>query len=245
MHNKRWLFILGVMTFLMACSCGLLPSVQGLQNAATTDLPALQTAASTDLPALETAAATDLPAMETAASTALPALLTSVPTAQDMINTLAASNTCAGTPTAGGLGISVNTAKTFLQMTQQFAFADGTANGQPVATATLTPSGASSFPAIAQGFSAQFIGNACNLSQIYITIPRTDQSDTADQGVSVLNIILTGTLPVDIQLSFLTWVSQNYPSVPVSGQEKTTIKTFQFTLQRSQTNMVLDIVPAR
>jgi hypothetical protein len=233
MHKKRWLFILSLMVFLMACSCGLLPSVQGLQNAATTALPALQTAASTDLPA-----------METAASTALPALLTSVPTAQDMINTLAASNTCAGTPTTGGLGISMNTAKTFLQMTQQFAFADGTANGQPVVTATLTPSGASSFPAIAQGFSAQFIGNVCNLSRIYVTIPRTDQQDTADQGVSLLNIILTGTLPVDVQLPFLTWVAQNYPTVAVSGQQQTIIKTFKFTLQRSQTSMVLDITPA-
>jgi len=244
MHKKRWVFILGLMVFLMACSCGLLPSVQGLQNAATTALPALQTAASTDLPAMETAAATDLPAAETAAATELPGLLTSVPTAQDMINTLAASNTCTGTPTAGGLGISMNTTKTYLQMTQQFTFTDGTANGQPVSTATLTPSGASSFPAIAQGFSAQFIGNVCNLSRIYVTIPRTDQQDTADQGTSVLNIILTGTLPVDIQLPFLTWVAQNYPAIPVSGQQQTIIKTFQFTLQRSQTSMVLNIVPA-
>jgi hypothetical protein len=234
MRKKRWLFILGMMIFLMACSCGLLPSIQGLQNAATTALPALQTAASTDLPAAETAAATEMPA-----------LLTSVPTAQGMIETVSASNTCTGTPTSGGLGVSMDTAKTILQMSQQFAFANGNVDGQPAVIATLTTNGAATFPAIAKGFSAQFIGDVCNLSRVSITIPRTDQQDTSDQGVSVINIILTGTLPVDVQLSFLTWVAQNYPVVPVSGQQQTTIKTFQFTLQRNQTSMMLDILPAK
>jgi hypothetical protein len=107
----------------------------------------------------------------------------------------------------------------------------------------LTTDGASTFPAIAQGFTAQFIGDPCNLSRITITIPRTDQQNTADQGVGILNIVLAGTLPPDVQLSFLTWVAQNYPNVPVSGQQQTTIKTFQFTLQRNPTSMVLDIVP--
>ncbi len=236
MHKKQWLVIPFIMVFAMGC--GLISGVQGLQNAATTALPAAETAASTDIPAVETAASTDIPAM-----------LTSAPTAQDMIETMAAgslgSSTCSGTPTPGGLGISVNTAKTMLQISQQFAFAEGTANGQPAAIVTLTPAGASTFPAIAQGFTAQFIGDPCNLSQISITIPRTDQKDTADQGVSVLNIVLTGTLPVDIQLAFLTWVAQSYPAVPVSGQQQTTIKTFQFHLQRNQTSMVLDIVPSK
>ena len=247
MHKNRWLVIPFLMIFVMGC--GLLSGVQNIQNAATTALPALQTAASTDMPAAETAAATDLPALETAAATDLPALLTGVPTAQGMLETLAAqqqaSGTCSGTPTAGGLGISMDTAKTVLQMSQQFSFADGTANGQPAAIVTLTTTGASSFPAIAQGFSAQFIGDPCNLSQISITIPRTDQQDTADQGLGVLNFVLAGTLPPDVQLPFLTWVAQSYPAVPVSGQQQTTIKTFQFTLQRNQTSMVLNILPVK
>ena len=237
MRKKRWLFILFMMIFLIACSCGVLPSLQGLQNAATTALPALQTAASTDLPAMETAAATQIPA-----------LLTSVPTAQGMIETAAAqlpTSACTGTPTAGGLGISMDTTKTILQMSQEFTLANGTANGQPAVIATLTPTGASTFPAIAQGFSAQYIGDICNLSQISITVPRTDQQDSSDQGVSILNIVLTGTLPVDVQLSFFTWVAENYPTVAVSGQQQTTIKTFQFTLQRNQTSMVLNILPAK
>ena len=235
MHKKRWLVIPFLMLFIMGC--GLISGVQGLQNAATTALPALQTAASTDLPAMETAAASEIPA-----------LLTSAPTEQGLIETAAAqlpTSACTGTPTAGGLGVSMDTARTVLQMSQQFTFADVTANGQPAVIASLTSAGASTFPAIAQGFSAQFIGNVCNLSQVLVTIPRTDQQDSSDQGVSVLNIVLTGTLPVDVQLAFLTWVAQNYPTVPVSGQQQTTIKTFQFTLQRNQTSMVLDIVPAK
>jgi hypothetical protein len=225
MHKKQWLVIPFIMIFAMGC--GLISGVQGLQNAATTALPAVETAASTDIPAM----------------------LTAAPTEQGMIETMAAgqtgSNTCPTTPTPGGLGISVNTAKTVLQITQQFSFADGTADGQPAGIVTLTPAGASSFPAIAQGFTAQFIGDPCNLSRISITIPRTDQQNTADQGVSALNIVLTGTLPPDVQLAFLTWVAQDYPAVSVSGQQQTTIKTFQFTLKRNQTSMVLDIVPAK
>ena len=236
MREKRWLFIPFLMIFAMGC--GLISGVQGLQNAATTALPAVETAASTALPAVETAASTEVPA-----------LLTSVPTDQGAIETLAAGQTgssnCPSTPTAGGLGISIDTAKTVLQITQQFAFADGSVGGQPAAIVTLTPSGASSFPAIAQGFTAQFIGDPCNLSRISISIPRTDQQATADQGTTVLNLVLTGTLPIDVQLAFLTWVSQNYPAVRVSGQQQTTIKTFQFNLQRNRTSMVLDIVPTK
>ena len=235
MRKNRWLVIPFLMLFVMGC--GLISGVQGLQNAVTTQLPALQTAASTDLPA-----------METAASTVLPALLTSVPTAQGLVETAAAqlpTSACPGTPTAGGLGISMDTARTVLQMTQQFAFADGTANGQPAVIVTLTTDGASTFPAIAQGFSAQFIGDPCNLNQISVSIPRTDQQNTADQGVIAINSVLAGTLPTDVQLTFLSWVTQNYPTVPVSGQQQTTIKNMQFTLQRNQTSMVLDILPAK
>ena len=233
MRNKRWLVIPFILLFTLGC--GLISQAQDIKNAASTDLPALQTAASTDLPALQTAA-----------STALPALLTGVPTAQGFIETVAAqlpTSACTGTPTAGGLGISMDTARTVLQMSQQFAFADGTADGQPAVVATLTTTGASTFPAIAQGFSAQFIGNVCNLSKVSVTIPRTDQQDTADQGVSVLNFVLGSTLPPDVTLSFLTWLTQNYPNVAVSGTQQTTIKNMQFTLQRNQTSMVLNIVP--
>jgi hypothetical protein len=181
-------------------------------------------------------------------STQLPEILTSAPTAQGMIETIAAqqsTNKCTGTPTTGGLGVSVETAKTVLQMTQEFAFTDGTANGKPAVIATLTTSGATTFSAISQGFSAQFIGDVCNLSEVTVTIPRTDQQDTIDQGTEVLNIVLAGTLPPDVQLAFLTWVTENYSSMTVSGSADTTIKNMKFSLQRNQTSMLLDIVPVQ
>ena len=223
MRTVRWLVIPILMTFVLGC--GLISGVQNIQNVATTQLPAIQNAVSTQMPAI----------------------LTSAPAAQGMIETIAAqqsSGTCSGTPTTGGLGVSMGTAKTILQMTQQFAFADGTANGQPAVIVTLTTSGAADFPAIAQGFSAQFIGDVCNLSRITVTIPRTDQQDSVDQGSNLLNIVLTGTIPPDVQLTFLSWVTQNYSTLAVSAQQQTTIKNFQFTLQRNQTSMVLDILPA-
>jgi hypothetical protein len=223
MNKKRWLVIPFILLFTLGC--GLISQAQDIKNAASTAMPAI----STELTAL---------------ATQMPALLTSAPTAQGMIETLAASNPCTGTTTPGGLGISMDTARTVLQMSKQFAFTDGTVKDQPAVIVALTPDGASSFPAIAQGFSAQFIGNACNLSRVTFTIPRTDQQDTVDQGISIINIVLTGTLPLDVTFAFAPWLNQNYSSVPVSGQQQTTIKTFQFTLQRDQTSMVLDIVPA-
>ncbi len=225
MHKKQRLFILFLLIFLLGC--GLIPSVQSIQNTASTQLPAIQNAVSSQLPAM----------------------LTSAPTAQGMIETIAAeqqvTSTCAGTPTAGGLGITMDTARTALKLSQQFAFADGSVNGQPAVIVTLTTDGALTFPAIAQGFAAQFIGDVCNLSQISVTIPRSDQKDSVDQGITLLNIVLVGTLPLDVQLTFFSWVTQNYSTVAVSGQQKTTINNMQFTLERNQTSMLLDISPAQ
>lgn len=183
------------------------------------------------------------------AVTQLPEVLTSAPTALGALETLAATamppSNCPATPTAGGLGVGWVNAKSVLQMTQQFTFTDGSIDGQPASTATLASAAAGTFSAISNGFSAQFIGDPCNLSQIKITIPRTDLQAAVDQGVEAVNIVLTGTLPVDVQLAFFTWLTQNYSTVPVAGQQQTTIKNMQFTLQRNQNSMVLDILPAK
>ncbi len=183
------------------------------------------------------------------AVTQLPEVLTSAPTALGALETLAATamppSNCPATPTAGGLGVGWVNAKSVLQMTQQFTFTDGSINGQPASTATLASAAAGTFSAISNGFSAQFIGDPCNLSEIKITIPRSDLQAAVDQGVEAVNIVLTGTLPVDVQLAFFTWLTQNYSTVPVAGQQQTTIKNMQFTLQRNQNSMVLDILPAK
>jgi len=180
-------------------------------------------------------------------STQIPAILTSAPTQEGLIETAVeqqSNNPCSGTPTAGGLGLAVDKAKTVLLLTQQFTFTDGNVNGQQAAIASLTDAGAATFPAIADGFSAAFIGDPCNLSQIMVTIPRTDQQDTVDQGIGVSEILFSGVLPPDVQLGFTTWMTENYGTVPVSGQQQTTIKTMQFTLMRTDTEMKLEIDPA-
>ena len=183
------------------------------------------------------------------AVTQLPEVLTSAPTALGALETLAAtampSNQCPDIPAAGGLGVSLVNAKAVLQMTQQFTFTDGSLGGQAVSTATLASAAAGGFSAISDGFSAQFIGDPCNLSEIKIVVPRTDQPDSVDQGVQAVNLVLVGTLPVDVQFSFFSWLSQNYSSVAVAGQVQTTIKNMAFTLQRDQTSMLLDILPAK
>jgi hypothetical protein len=187
----------------------------------------------------------DVQNIQNAASTQLPAILTSAPTAQGMVETLAAQQTSSdcGTPTAGGLGIALDRAKTVLEVTGQFTFTDGTVDGQPASTATLASGGASNFAAIANDFSAQFIGDPCNLSRILVKAPYTDQQETVDEGLAAANILFAAILPVDVQLPLLTWLAENYSNVPEGGTQQTTIKNMQFTLTRSQGEMSLEIVP--
>ena len=185
--------------------------------------------------------------IQNVASTQLPSILTSEPTMQGMIETAAAeqiSSNC-GTPTAGGLGIALDRAKKVLQTTGQFTFTDSTVDGQPASTATLASTGASTFSAISNGFSAQFIGDPCNLTEILMKAPYTDQQETVDQGLAAATVLFSTLMPLDVQLPLLTWLSENYTNVPVSGQQQTTIKNMQFTLQRNQNEMTLEVVPAK
>jgi len=182
------------------------------------------------------------------AATQLPGILTSAPTALGAVETVAAqqsSSNCSSTPAAGGLGISLDVAKTVFQITNQFTFTDGTVDGQSASTVTLAPGGASTFPAIANGFSAQFIGDPCDVGKITVTIPRSDQQATVDQGIGVINVLFAGVLPPGAQIPFVTWMAQNYAAVPVGGQQQTTIGSMQFTLSRSQTDMILEIIPTK
>ncbi len=227
MRRFRWLVIPFLMLSIMACS--LFSGIQDVQN-------------------IKNAVSTNLPDIQNAVSTQLPGLLTSVPTAQGFMETAAAAiptSSCSGTPQSGGLGITMDTARAVLQMSQQFTLTDGTSNGQPSVDVTLSTDGASSFPAVATGFSANFIGDVCNLSEIKVTIPRTDQQDSVDQGTNLMTVVLTGALPIDVQFQFLSWASQYYAGMAVSDQQQTTVNNMQFTLVRNQDTMVLDILPAQ
>lgn len=180
-------------------------------------------------------------------ATQLPGVLTSMPTALGAIETVGAqgaSSNCPSTPAAGGLGISLATGKAVLQFTNQFTFTDGTVNGQAASTVTLSADAAAAYPAIANGFSAQYIGDPCNLSEIKITVPRTDQQETVDQGIGLVNIVLAGFMPPQVQLSLVTWLTQEYASIQVGGHQQTTIDNLLFTMTRSQTEIILDILPA-
>jgi len=183
------------------------------------------------------------------AATQLPGLLTSAPTELGAVETAVASlqptNNCPGTPAAGGLGLGLDNARSVLQMTGQFTFTDSAMNGQPVSTATLASAASGTFSAISNGFSAVFMGDPCNLSEIKATIPRTDQQTTVDQGIAVTTILFSGVLPPEVTLGFITWLSQNYANVAVGSQQQTTFGKIQFTLQRDQTNMMLDVLPAK
>ena len=139
----------------------------------------------------------------------------------------------------------MDSVKTVLQITGQFVLTDGTVDGKTVSTVTLAQEAATSFPDIANEFSAQFIGDPCNISEIKVTTPYTDQQATVDQGLGLVNILLAGVMPAGSRIPFITWLTQEYASVPVGGQQQTTIGSMQVTLQRNQTDMVLDIVPTK
>ncbi len=55
------------------------------------------------------------------------------------------------------------------------------------------------FRMIANGFSAQFIGDPCNLSRILITAPYTDQQATVDQGLAAATVLFSAIIPLDVQ----------------------------------------------
>ena len=183
-----------------------------------------------------------------AAATQLPSILTSMPTTVGAIQTLSAgqsASNCPATPSAGGLGVSVADARVVLEASGQFVFADGTLHGQPVTTITLGAGLANTFPLMADGFSAVFSGDPCNVTQITVTIPRTDSQESINQGQGLIDVILAGFMPPQVQLSLLTWLAQQYPAMQVGDQQQLTAEAMQFTLQRNQSAMVLDIVPVK
>ena len=63
--------------------------------------------------------------------------------------------------------------------------------------------------------------------------------------MGLVTILFAAVMPPGTQIPFITWFTQEYAAMPVGGQQQTTIGTMQFTLQRNQTEMILDIVPAQ
>lgn len=174
------------------------------------------------------------------AATQLPGMLTAAPTMMGPLETAAAKYT----PGASGQPLSLENIKLVLEITQQFKFTDETVDDQPAAVARLTDTGKVAFPHVADGFSAAFIGSDPNkLSHIRVTMPRSNDQATVDEGTALMNIVISGSLPPDVQVGFLPWLTENYSGLAVSDLVETTLGTYHFALQRSDTAMVLDISP--
>jgi hypothetical protein len=177
------------------------------------------------------------------AVTQLPAALTAMPTAMEAMSTMAvgqgpSANTA---PSAGGLDIALDSVKK-VQQTGRYSFTDSTEGGQPVSTAILTNEGGSIPPVIVKGFSARFIGDPANLSQILVTVPGTQDPATAYEELALIDNLLEAALPPDVQPIFVPWMTQNFP--PMSGAQQTTIKNLRFTLKKSGADVTLEVDPA-
>jgi hypothetical protein len=176
------------------------------------------------------------------AATQLPALLTAAPSALSPLETAAAKYT----PSASGQPLSLSNIKLILEMTQQFEFTDESIDDQPASVARLTKAGKAAFPTQADGFSAAFMGSdPSNLSHIRVTAPRSDDEQSVQEGMGLTNIALSGALSPEIQADFISWLSKNYPGLEVLGMVETNLGDYQFALQRSNTNMMLDISPSK
>jgi hypothetical protein len=160
------------------------------------------------------------------------------------MGTMSAGQAGSGTPVPRTLGFSLDTVKS-MQDPGRFSYTDSTEAGQAVTTAVLTPSAAASFPGVAEGFSARFIGDPANLSQVVITAPRTQDPATAFSEIGLIDAVFSGLLSSDASSTFLPWVTQTYSEVASSGnQQQTTIQNLQFTMKISNSSIILEVDPA-
>jgi hypothetical protein len=186
-------------------------------------------AAQTEIPAMETAAPTVLGPMGTAAAEFTPP----------------AAGTDSGAASTGGLGIKLADVRTIMDATQQFIFKDGSVNGKPAAIAGLSSSAATMMPGLVDNFSAAFIGDPENLNEIKVIVPNSDDKAAVATGLTLVTTLFSGILPPEVLFSFLPWIAQNYSSVPVGGSQELSAKNMKFTLSKTKTEVVLDIVPVK
>ena len=179
------------------------------------------------------------------AITQLPGALTSMPTALEAMSTMAAGQTTADTPapSAGRLNISLEDAKK-VETSGRYSFTDATEGGRPVSTAVLTAVARNDAPALADVFSARFIGDPANLSQILVTVPRTEDPATAFEAIALIGDVLSTALPPDVHATFIPWVTQSYSTVSTSGERQTTINNLRFTMKLSGADVILEVDPA-
>lgn len=173
-------------------------------------------------------------------TTQLPGDINAVETAAAGVGSLSC-----GTPTPGTMKINLANARAVLQITGMVTFTDGTVDGKAETTITLTSTGANAYPAIATGSSVEFVGDSCAITLVHVVIPRTNDQATVDQGLALLNLTLAASMPLDVQIPLLSWLNDNYANLAVGGQTDTTLSNIKFTMQRNDTQMLLEAVPAQ
>ncbi len=180
------------------------------------------------------------------AVTQLPGALTGMPTALGALGTAAAgqASSANATPAAGGLGISLDSVKK-MEQSGRYIFTDTTEGGQTVSTAVLTAVAKSDAPDIGDGFTARFIGDPANLSQILVTVPSSENAATAFEAIGLIGDVLSTAVPPDAKPTFIPWVTENYPLVSASGgQQQMTIGNLSFTMKKSGADVILEVDPA-
>ncbi|MEI7844489.1 MAG: hypothetical protein WCK35_01675 [Chloroflexota bacterium] len=173
--------------------------------------------------------------------TTVPAMLTAVPTMLDSLPTESSSDVA---PSTGGLGIDIEKVKTVLETTKQFTFTESSVDGQPALVAGLSSDLATAMPVVAESFSAVFIGDPKDISEIRISVPSSEDQAAVQTGLSMVTVIFAGILPTDSLISFLPWITENYTKLPVGGTEEMTAGKLKFTLSKSEVTVLLVIVPA-
>ncbi len=174
-------------------------------------------------------------------------MTTKLPGDLSAVETAAAgeSSVVCGTPTPGTMKINTANARAVLQITGMVDFTDTTVDGKPATTLTLTSTGANAYPAIATGSSVEFVGDSCAITLVHVVIPRTTDQATVDQGLALLNLTLAASMPLDVQVPLLSWLNDNYSGLAVGAQTQTTLSNIKFTMQRNDTQMILEAAPAQ
>jgi len=146
--------------------------------------------------------------------------------------------------------LSVATTRVALEALQWFVFTEETVDGQPALIAKLTTEGEKHYPGVGSGFTGIFLGDPNNLSQIRITVLRTDMSAQGliNGGPWLIQNILANLLPFspDEKGAFFDWIDANFLTVPVAGKQEMAIKNVQFLLERPESDTIsLTVIPQK
>lgn len=153
---------------------------------------------------------------------------------------MAAGLPVSGTAVPGTLGISLNSIEIMMEPSGGYTFSQGVTGSQPETVAKLAGNDPTISRAMVSDFKVELIGNPSSLSQIKITVPLSDTTS-----MNMLDIETKTVLPGNENPQFTPWLDQTYPTLAVGAPQQTTISTYLFTLSCNQTDVILQIDPAK